>query len=225
MALGLNLGGVGGRDFLPIIKYDARAGRMFRVDREDGVTIPHDITKNFRAVFDFENLEVGYIHFAAASPPSYVMVPLGQPLPTSPSPEHKQGLRMCVKLSSDIGGDVRELSGNSSAFLTGIDALHTEYEAGKVSNAGKLPVVALADTLAIESKGQGQKSTNYRPVFQIIAWVDRPKDLVASPRGSTEPKAIPNWATPTQPPATGNVRAFAPVGRTPEPVSNDLDFG
>ena len=153
------------------------------------------------------------------------MVPLGQPLPTSPSPEHKQGLRMCVKLSSDIGGDVRELSGNSSAFLTGIDALHTEYEAGKVSNVGKLPVVALADTLAIESKGQGQKSTNYRPVFQIIAWVDRPKDLVASPRGSTEPKAIPNWATPAQPPATGNVRAVAPVGRTPEPISNDLDFG
>ena len=54
MALGFNLGsGGGGGDFLPIIKYDARAGRLFRVDREDGVSTSVDITRNFKAVFDF----------------------------------------------------------------------------------------------------------------------------------------------------------------------------
>jgi hypothetical protein len=34
MALGLQTESSGGGDFTPIIKFDARAGRMFRVDRE-----------------------------------------------------------------------------------------------------------------------------------------------------------------------------------------------
>jgi hypothetical protein len=227
MALGLNIGSAGGgKDFLPIIKYDARAGRIFRMDREDGVSTPVDITRNFKAVFDFENLEVGYLHFAAGSPPDFQMVPFGSALPAQPSKDHKQGIRVCVKLGGEIGGDVRELAGNSGAFISGIDALHDAYMSGLKQNPGKLPVVGLADTLAIESKGQGLKSTNYRPVFEILSWVSRPKDLVASPRSSAEPVAVPNWATPAptnQQPATGATRASAPA---PKKVEEDVeDFG
>ena len=63
MALGFSNTGTssGGGDFLPIVKYDARAGRFFRVDREDGVSTPVDITRSFKAVFDFENVETGWI--------------------------------------------------------------------------------------------------------------------------------------------------------------------
>jgi len=76
MGLGLKISS-GGGDFLPIVKYDARAGRMFRVDKVDGISTPVDITKKFKAVFDFENVEVGYINFATGSAPDFVMVPLG----------------------------------------------------------------------------------------------------------------------------------------------------
>ena len=44
MGLGLKINS-GSKDFLPIIKYDSRAGRVFRVDRADGVSTPVDITK------------------------------------------------------------------------------------------------------------------------------------------------------------------------------------
>ena len=60
----------GGGDFTPIVKYDSRAGRIFRVDRvqtNDGfVSDPVDITQGFKAVFDFENIEVGWIDFPVA---------------------------------------------------------------------------------------------------------------------------------------------------------------
>ena len=105
MALGFSYGGSGGgADFLPIVKFDARAGRFFRVDREDGVSTPHDITRNFKAVFDFENLEVGWISFNAGSAPDFQMVPFGSAFGDRPSDNHKRGIRMAVKLSGECGG-------------------------------------------------------------------------------------------------------------------------
>src|SRR5215204_5034070 len=64
MAFGINLNSSSG-DIRAIIKYDARTGRIQRMDREDGVTIPTDITTNFTALFDFENAEKGWLFFAA----------------------------------------------------------------------------------------------------------------------------------------------------------------
>jgi hypothetical protein len=222
MGLGLKINS-GSKDFLPIIKYDARAGRVFRVDRADGVSTPVDITKKFKAVFDFENVEVGYINFATGSAPDFVMVSLGSVLPASPSENHKQGMRMVVKLHESCGGDCRELAGTSGAFLASMEKLHDEYLAGLVNNAGKLPVVTLADTVAIESGSGARKSTNYRPVFEITGWVNRPKDLVASPRDSESAAAAPAKVTP---PSTGSSRAPPPVARTPEPaMAEDEDFG
>lgn len=218
MALGLNIGsGTGGGDFLPIVKYDARAGRIFRVDREDGVSIQHDITRNFKAVFDFENVEVGWISFAAGSAPDFQMVTLGSPLPVKPSNDHKQGVRMVVKLSAECGGDCREIAGTSGAFMRGIDDLHTTYEAGKVANAGKLPVVALHDTVPVESGSGLKKSTNYHPKFEIVGWVKRPADLEAKGRG-----ASPEPAQRTSPAATGSTRAAPPTAKA---VAEEEDFG
>lgn len=220
MALGLNYN-TGSKNFLPIIKYDARAGRVFRVDKSDGVSTPVDITKKFKAVFDFENVEVGYINFATGSAPDFVMVPLGSDLPEQPSDNHKQGMRMTVKLGGECGGDCRELAGTSGAFLASMEKLHDDYLAGAPKNPGKLPVVALTDTVAIESGSGARKSTNYRPVFDIVSWVARPKDLVP---GGGEAAPAPARSTP---PATGSSRAAPPpVGRTPEPaVAEDEDFG
>lgn len=222
MGLGLKISS-GSKDFLPIIKYDARAGRVFRVDKTDGISTPVDITKKFTAVFDFENVEVGYINFATGSAPDFVMVPLGSALPVCPSENHKQGMRMTVKLGRDCGGDCRELAGTSGAFLASMEKLHDEYLVGAEQNAGKLPVVSLADTVAIESGSGARKSTNYRPVFEITSWVNRPKDLGANTQDAEQPPATP---ARTAPPSTGSSRAPAPVARTPAPaMADDEDFG
>lgn len=218
MAIGLSNASAGG-NFLPIIKYDARAGRMFRVDREDGVSTPHDITRNFKAVFDLENMEVGYINFDTGSAPDFQMVTLGQALPPKPSDKHRQGVRITVKLGSESGGDCREIAGTANVFLSGIDALHDEYLAGAAANPGKLPIVILEDTVARESGQGAKKSTNYQPVFKIAGWAPRPKDLVA--RGAAAPAAAPA-APKAAPPATGSTRAAAPRAAV---VEEEESFG
>ena len=51
MALGVNYETQTG-DIIPVVKYNAKAGRWFRSDRGDGQTEEIDITKNFSAMFD-----------------------------------------------------------------------------------------------------------------------------------------------------------------------------
>lgn len=221
-----------GEDFLPIVKYDSRAGRISRRDRTDGGNTDVDITRSFKAVFDFENLEVGWINFPAGAAPSFSMARIGEPMPPKPSDGHKQGIRIQIKLGKDCGGDLRELASNAGAFLRGTEKLHDQYLAEVKNNPGKLPVVALVDSVP-ETTGKGEKkSTNYVPVWQIIQWVNRPVDLVYKPRGSA-PEAAPSTA-PQQPsfgytpPSTGSTQAPPPAAApapAPQPVAAEEDFG
>lgn len=225
MALGLNYesGSGNGGDIVPFVKYDARAGRMFRNDRTESngnySNNPIDITNKFKAVFDLENIEVGFIHYAAGTAPAYLLTKLGNPLPQKPGEgKWKQGARVMIKLHADCGGDVREITSNAAAFLKGLDDLHSAYEAGKAANAGKLPVVVLQTTMPITSGSGEKKSTNYQPVFEIVGWAPRPADLLhvaKEPAQASAPSITPpsTGSTPVPPP-----QAAAPAGA-------DLGFG
>ena len=214
MALGLATESSGG-DFLPILKFDARAGRFFRRDREGMENKEVDITKTFKAVVDLENIEVGYINFATGGAPDFVLVPLGDPMPQKPSDGHKQGFRIVCKLGSECGGDLREFSSCAKVVIRGIDALHEAYLAGEKQNPGKLPVIVLKDTVPITTEGK-QKSTNYQPVFEIVSWVPRPKDMQPQPRGKV---ASPSVA----PPSTGSTQVAPPAPKAE--MADAEDFG
>jgi len=208
-----------GGDFTPIVKYDARAGRIFRMDRvDDGTgfqTVPVDITSTFKAQVDFENVEVGWIHFPVGSIPSFVLVPRGQQLPAKPSEMHKNGIRFMLKLARDCAGDrpIREIAGTSRAFLSGIEAVFEQYLAAKDANPGALPVIMLEKTVPVTS-GSGQRSsTNYHPTFKLVGWAPR-GDLQPAPKA--QPAAQPAQAQAPlngsgAPPATGSQRAQAPA--------------
>lgn len=209
----------GGGDFMPVCKYDARAGRIFRVDRVGGTdgfnNVAIDLTSDFKAVFDFENVEVGWILFTAGSAPHFSLVRMGDALPPRPSDLHKNGVRFIIKLAKSCGGEkpIREMASTAKAFLNGIEAVYRDYELGRAANAGKLPVIALEKTLAVKT-GSGQTaSTNYQPVFRIVSWAPR-GDLVAAPRASV---AAPSAQAAT-PPSTGSTRVEAPAAA-------DADFG
>ena len=223
----------GGGDFLGVCKYDARSGRMFRVDRIDTgngfVNEQVDITRTFKAQIDLENVETGWILFAAGIAPHFQLVPLGSAMPSRPTPDHKNGIRFLVKLGKDCGGDVREVAGTSKAFLSGVEKLFDEYEAGRAANPGKLPVVEMPDTLAVKS---GQ-STNYQPVFKIVAWAARGPDFKYTPRGGgvsppatqhrpipAGPHSGPGGGLVDGPASTGSTRVAAPTARTPEPAAD-----
>lgn len=214
MALGFNLESSGGANFLPIVKFDARSGRIFRRDRENNENVDVDITKSFKAVVDFENLEVGFINFNTGGAPHFAMATYGDPMPEKPSPDHKPGVRFVAKLASTCGGDVREMASNAKAFLIGIDALHNDYLAGAAKNAGKLPVIALTDSVPVVSGEGAKRTTNYSPVFEITGWVNRPDDLGGSTRVAATAKATP--------PATGASKVAAPSKKAP---ADDEDFG
>lgn len=229
MALGLNYESTGG-DFesKPYVNYDSRAGRITAVERIQNAAgaweqSKADITNNFAMVFDLASIQVGWIEFSAQGPKK-ALVPLGQPLPAKPSPEHKQGYLLNI-YSKALG--VREFSSVAKVALAGMDALHTAYEAAPESKQGMLPVVALSTVRPIETEftnkqGQRQKNTNYEPVWGIVKWVPRPP---AMPPLSAQPVATLAPSQPTPPPrAAQPVPAPPPVAPVAPPVVDEDPF-
>jgi len=212
MALGLNTGS-GGGDFLPICIYDARAGRMFKVERTQGMggweSNRVDISSPPPAfAVDIGSIEVGWIMFGVAGP-DFQLVPLGHPLPAQPSKEHKQGFR--VKLSGRVIDGIREFSHTAKCVLGAMDELHTRFEAAPEAAQGKIPVVRLAGTTPIVTKGPQGNTTAYAPVLEIVAWTDRAPEM-----GERTVPAPGSNATPARP-ATAHVPPPAPPAHDEAP--------
>ena len=208
MALNLNFSsGDNGSGIIPIVKYDARAGRISKRDYVGGEYVTTDITKTFSAIADFENIETGWIAFTPQGP-DMAVAKFGDQVPAQPSPEHKQGVRLLMQLNSKLDGTVRELASSAKAFLRGIDDLHSKYLEGAKQYPGLLPIIKLADTV-LHTTGEGtRKSTNYIPVFEIVKWVDRPEKLVYTPKMRM---ASNTQVQISAPPATGSATFVAPV--------------
>lgn len=188
MGLGLPVN-TGGGDFKRIVKYDARAGRVHRIDRVENngtfESVPVEITNGFAAVFDLANIEVGYALFQKQAAPSWVMVKLGQPIPAKPEGKYKQAFRLDIKLAKSLGGDVREFGSAAGCVIAEMDKLYDAYSKAPEAAAGKLPVVAITGTSQVKSG----ESTNYAPHFAITAWVDRPSDLSPVTPSAAKPAA------------------------------------
>jgi hypothetical protein len=205
----------------PIVKYDARAGRWFRVDGKDSVV---DISNGFTAVFDLAQIDIGWALFAAGAPPSTSFARVPAQMPPQPSPDHKRSVRLMLKLSKSAGGDVRELLTQAGIVMAAIDQLHDAYMAAPEAREGKLPVVACPSTEAVtQAMSGGAKSTNYKPVPQIVNWVPRPADLPLT-SGPT-PVAVAAPAPVVAPPATGAKVATPPVAKpaAAPAVTDDTD--
>lgn len=203
-----------GGDFYPYVKYDAKSGRISRADKVNGEKSEVDITKNFKAIFDFENVEIGWSIFPLGAAPDFKMRKMseGVNIP-KPGEGYKRAVRWIIKLSKDCGGDVREFSSNAIAFMDGAKKLCDDYDQGVKQNPGKLPVVKFVDSVATPSKGGALKVTNYAPVFEITDWVPRPVDLIYKSRSSSESSAPAS----TGPASTGSTKVAAP--------SDEDDFG
>lgn len=205
MALGFS-GSSGGGDFKPVCKYNAKAGRMYRVDRtETNGTFANDeveITDGFQAVFDMESIEVGFAKFTKGSAPEWRMVKLGEPWPDCPPDVGQDGkklfkktFRLDIKLGQSVGGDIREFGSSAGCVIDAFNLVHTAYEEGLKENPGKLPVVAMPKTLKMS--GKAGSDNNYAPVFEIVGWVDRARAFGDAP-AKEEPKAEAKKQEPKQ---------------------------
>ena len=122
---------------------------------------------------DLENIEVGWLAFPLGGP-DFHMVKLGDKMPAQPTDEHKQAFR--IKLFSKSLG-LRVFSHSAKTVVRCMDALHTQYEAERAANSGKMPVVEAGkcETVKIQTP-QGELRFK-APNWKIVSWVDAPDEL------------------------------------------------
>jgi hypothetical protein len=194
MAFGLNTPTVA--DFREIIKYDAHAGRLIRVDynaetREKTLV---DITNPPpRFAIDFGRLEVGYGHFSATGP-EFRLVPEGRPLPSQPTDKDDQGrlkFRQAVRVPviGRVLGGHREWSSGANCVLEAIEQLYNEFRQRPEAHAGQIPIIELRSTIPITMGRGARQRTIYAPNLVIAGWTDRIKDMGA--RSVPPPKPAP----------------------------------
>src|SRR4249920_3151777 len=76
-------------DFLPICKYDARAGKFFKVDkREDGGSDATEIPPGTKFALDIGSFEAGYVMFGPQGPVRQ-MIPYIDGMTMPPQPQEK----------------------------------------------------------------------------------------------------------------------------------------
>lgn len=211
MAFGLTNTGGGDGDFLPLLAYNAKAGRM-KVTQNVEVNgswqkQETDITAQTPAfVFDLATIKVGWLLFKAGMAPVKALVDIGQPLPPQPGGDYgsddkgkaikpRQGFVMHV-----LGTDrvKREFASNAGTAVGAVDDLHTTYTAAPESKQGLLPVVRFTGANEVKSK----HGSNYAPVFQIVHWVPRPAELATNGVGATAAAPPPVQPAPAPAPAS-----------------------
>jgi len=157
-------------DFIPFIKFDARAGRWHnKLDGGDLVEITGLV-----AVFDLANARKGWLSFMEGTGPDH-RFDEGPTVPPRPSDNHKRGFSVNIYSQKLLGG-VREFSSNAKIVCSAFNALYGAYEDGLAASAGQVPVVACTGVEAVKTA----QSTNYRPLFEIVKWIPRPAELNAA---------------------------------------------
>lgn len=220
-------------EFLGRLQFDARVGSWKVVKRVQGAdgysTVEGDPSFSASFAIDFGTLEVGFSKIA--SPPVFMMVPYGKPLPLQPEEmqtDDKTGKKtkafkpaFRAKVAGKMFGDnaAYYFSANSKNVMNATDALYNLYLAAPEAAEGKIPVVSSAKSTAIKTSTSSGTSTFYAPGFMIVAWIDRP--AVFGERTVPAPSAGRTAQTASAAPPTRHVPA--PTAKLPEPAMVDAD--
>jgi hypothetical protein len=185
-------------DFLPIVKYDARSGKFFKVERQPGSPAQDiELSPGTKFAVDFGALEAGWVTFTTQGPVRHMKpyiegeAPFAQPPDKDSEGKSIYRAGFYVKLAGNAIDGVREWIGASAAVMNAMDDLYNVYVKSPEAAAGQIPIVSIPSTVAIKSGSGARSSTNYAPVFRIDGWTDRPDILgprvVPAPRATAQP--------------------------------------
>lgn len=158
-------------DFVPYIKYNAKAGRWYV--KPENATEEIEVT-NPTLAFDMANIRTGWLFYSEGSGPEKVWDPSpSQMAAKPPGPrKFKRGFEVMVYSNAVVGGKklgLREFSSTAANVITAMLRMYAEYEEGVKSNVGKVPVFLCSGVKPIN----GAYGVNYEPQFGLQAWVDR----------------------------------------------------
>ena len=165
--MGLNITSSGGA-FAPTVKFNAKLGQWtFRAPDIDQMNIDPP-----KALFDFKNLQTGWLHFVPGRKPLRTFDPVQGQMCEKVDPEQKRGFMMNIYSTHFPVPGAAEFASTAANVAGPIDALFDQYTAGAAANPGKLPLVTVSP--AVAAKGG---HNNFSPVFSIEGWYDRPADF------------------------------------------------
>lgn len=215
-------------DFLPICKFDARAGRFFKVDKVLGAPNQDvEIPNGTKFAVDFGSLEAGWCTFTGQGPVRHMQPYIeGQPPIAQPPEKDAEGKPVFrpafyVKLAGNAIDGVREWIGASAAVMNAMDDLYQLYIKAPEAASGQIPIVCIASVTTIKSGSGAKSSTNYGPVFRIEGWTPRPDILgertvpMPASNGHAAPPPMQQAAPPVQPPPVTPPPAAAPAASMP----------
>ena len=168
-------------DFLPICKFDARAGKFFKVDkRMDGGSDAIELPPGTKFALDFGSFEAGYVMFGPQGPVRHMKPYIdGQPMPQQPQDKDAEGKLsfrpgFYAKIAGNAIDGVREWCSNAQVLLNALDDLYQTFIHAPEAAAGQIPIICIASTVAVKSGTGARSSTNYAPIFRIEGWTPRP---------------------------------------------------
>jgi hypothetical protein len=181
--MAFNLKPSGSEEFTPYVKYNAKAGRWFfkNEDRPEELEI---VAPTFH--FDMDNIQTGWIFYAAGSAP--IKVPDPGPGVAADKPAgglaYKRGFWVTV-WSAQTG--VREFSSCAAAVIGPICEMYNRYEAERAQHPGQAMVCQCVRVAPVK----GKKDTNYSPVFELKGWQACPHFHQAAPVNQGPPVQQP----------------------------------
>ncbi len=211
--------------FRPRVKFNAKAGRVYRIDRvqqADGWGNEDvEITAQFAFYLALESFADGWWNRQTFKE---LLGPLGGEMIAQPDERDAAGkpvwayqVRCTMKLAAAAGGDLRVFSSGAQCVLEPLDKLYSECMSDPKARGDQLrlwvPAVRMARTEAIK----GDNGVNYAPVFELVKWVQRPADMPYEPVEAPEPLPASGAAAAREAVSGGN-GAPQSAGQSPAAV-------
>lgn len=184
----LNIGSAVGGDFLPFVKFNAKADKWFvRKDGED-VEIQRPTF-----VADIANIKTGWFLYQDGLAPQKTFDPdLATPAP-KPGDNYRRGFQLNLYSDKFFGGLV-EFASASRHVSDAISEIYAQYTADKDAHPGELPVVSCTGATAMKDK----QGTNYKPTFAIVKWAPRPDGMDVTEQSAAPAPSPASPPSPTQ---------------------------